>query len=499
MPAFSNNIARVRELTQRAADGVNDEASVAELDGLLRDDAAARRTYLRMMDLHFDLERKAARGTLTANHAGAEVIVFPTVRRPRVTRLRTLAAAAAVILAAIGAWWTVRPGKCVATIIKGAGEVWQGRDAHDRGVMDGKELSLVSGLVEVETSLGVRFVCEGPLRARFDGPQRLRLLSGKLYAEVPERAHGFTVVTPAGRVVDLGTRFAIEVTGGHADGIQVYEGRVIAKLDGGANSRGSELTAGEAARMDSAAQVIKPAPFDDDRFTQVIGPFYESFQAREKARPFAGHRGWFESNTGETASHAHVSHRGLSYPGLAHAQADSLEIWPKQRTFTPLGHRWPFPFASAILQLDDDLVKQLRHRPDIENVTLLTRGASSVSEPGRVRLVVRADPNAGRGQCRLGLASGGAATYTADSYHQTQVFFAVIQVDGSVARLWVNPDSATFASAAPPPPDVTLPLPAAEPAKVLWIGQSDNPTYIYWWLDELRGGHSWAEVTPPIE
>jgi len=494
-------LARVRGLTLRVADGLADEASMEELDGLLRGDPAARRSYLRMMDIHFDLERKAARGTLAVGNAGADLIEFPpelSDRRVRFIQFRVLAAAAVLALAAVGVWWAVKPAKMVATIGKGVGEVWQGRGAQDRVVRDGEDLKLAAGLVEMETSAGVRLVWEGPCHGRFDGPQQVRLLAGKLYAEVPKEAHGFTVITPVGKVVDLGTRFGVEVNGREAvAGVQVYEGRVIAKLDRAVASRSAELIAGEAGRMDGSAQVIEAAPFDDDRFAQMIGAFYEPFENRGESKPLAGRRGWFEAASEKGASHAHVRHRGMSYPGLASAQFDSLEIWPGKAPFSPPGHRWPFPFASAILQLDDDLVKQLRHRPDVENVTLLTLGVGNLSEPDRVRVVVCADGESGS-HCRLGLAASGVATYSSDTYHQTQVFFAVLKVEGSVAQLWINPAPESLGTNRVPPPDVSLSLPAATPAKTLWIGQSENPTYTYWWLDELRGGHSWADVTPSI-
>lgn len=498
MASSPDNQARVRELTQRVADDLADEAAIAELDALLRDDPAARRAYLRMIDLHFDLERKAARGTLDAGSVDAAVIEFPA-QRPRFSKVRTLAAAAAVMLAAIGAWWIARPAENVATIIKGSGEVWQGRDPSDRIVRRGQDLKLASGLVEIETSTGVRMVWEGPCHARFAGAQNVNLLAGKLYAEVPESAHGFTVNTAAGEIVDMGTRFAIDASVGKpvAD-VQVYEGRVLAKFANAGASRGAHVTAGEAVRMEATAHTIEPAAFADDRFTQIVGPFYEPFQAEGRDRRIAGHRGWIEASTG-SASQAHIRPRGMSYPGLAPAMADALEIWPKAQSFSPPGHRWPFPFASAILQLDDDLVKQLRHRPDIRHVTLLSIGSPSPSDPESLRLVVQTDLNAGSSHCRLGLAAGSEAAYSTDSYHHTQVFFTVLKVEHGIAQLWINPAPEAFGLNSPPPPDVTLALPDHAPAGCLWIGETKPQSYTYWWLDELRGGRSWAEVTPPID
>ena len=52
---------RIEDLAQRVADGLADEAMIAELEALMREGASARITYLQTLQLHQDLERKAAR------------------------------------------------------------------------------------------------------------------------------------------------------------------------------------------------------------------------------------------------------------------------------------------------------------------------------------------------------------------------------------------------------------------------------------------------------
>jgi len=47
---------------------------------------------------------------------------------------------------------------------------------------------------------------------RWETPNRLSIESGRLTATVPESAHGFTVGTPTGDVVDLGTEFGVDVS-----------------------------------------------------------------------------------------------------------------------------------------------------------------------------------------------------------------------------------------------------------------------------------------------
>ncbi len=491
MEAGNHSHLRVRELAQRVADGLADEEAMAELDMLLRATPAARRSYLDMMALHFDLDRRAATGALsTAEH-----------RRPLEPQrfFRIVLAVAALVIIGLGAWWVARAGAPVATIVKSSGDAWRGGALGGAVIRDGQAFDVLSGLIELETTEGVRLVIEGPWSGRFRGPQAIELASGKIFAEVPERARGFTVATPAGRAVDLGTRFAVEASGdGATTQIHVFEGRVVAAMDGIGVSE--ELATGEAVLLDKAVAAMRPTAFIDERFVQVVGPFYEPFTAGRGSEvwPPPGTGGWIAADVAQERSRLGYSARVLSYPGLAMPQGGSLESWPGRAPPNPVGHRWPFAFSSAILQMDDDLTKKLRVEPNVA-VTLVSFGTSEGGDGRQLRLVVDSEPESHRAQCRLGLATGEELAFGPDSYHPTQVFFVVLQRGATSARLWINPDPADLGQATPPAPDVVLPLASATDPEMLWLGDGGEPAFSYWWLDELRGGDSWSEVTPTME
>ncbi|MGY8717344.1 MAG: LamG-like jellyroll fold domain-containing protein, partial [Verrucomicrobiia bacterium] len=71
-------------------------------------------------------------------------------------------------------------------------------------------------------------------------PMEINLVAGKMRARVPEAAHGFLVNSPEGRVVDLGTEFALDVVDGQSV-VHVLEGEIewhskdqpMQQLDGG--------------------------------------------------------------------------------------------------------------------------------------------------------------------------------------------------------------------------------------------------------------------------
>ena len=104
-----------------------------------------------------------------------------------------------------------------------------------------------AGTVELVTARGARVVIEAPAMFRFETEQRLRLSYGRVAADVPPAAKGFTVVTPTGDAIDLGTRFGVDVPAdGHAE-VHVFEGEVIAQTTSGQRRR--NLTVGEAFLM----------------------------------------------------------------------------------------------------------------------------------------------------------------------------------------------------------------------------------------------------------
>lgn len=66
----------------------------------------------------------------------------------------------------------------------------------------------------------------GPADGAFETPMRLRLTKGRMNADVGKLGQGFTVATAAGEVVDLGTRFAVDVSDEGETKTAVFSGQV---------------------------------------------------------------------------------------------------------------------------------------------------------------------------------------------------------------------------------------------------------------------------------
>lgn len=123
-------------------------------------------------------------------------------------------------------------------------------------VRAGELLALDRGLVELTYASGAKLLLTGPteLRVMSEGA---KLHRGELVAHVPQAGHGFTVETPTGKVIDLGTEFGVVVDDFGVSQVSVFEGKVEALPDPVAGLRPGkiELTSGRAVQW-AEGQVI---------------------------------------------------------------------------------------------------------------------------------------------------------------------------------------------------------------------------------------------------
>jgi hypothetical protein len=122
----------------------------------------------------------------------------------------------------------------------------------------GKVLKLERGLAEIRFQCGARVVLEGPASLDLLSGKSARLGHGKLTARVPGPATGFTILSPQGKVVDLGTEFGIAVADNGATDVYVFEGKVEAHAAD--NSPGAlSLTQNQAAQIAAGKVTLQPA------------------------------------------------------------------------------------------------------------------------------------------------------------------------------------------------------------------------------------------------
>lgn len=90
-----------------------------------------------------------------------------------------------------------------------------------------EEVTFASGLMELTFASGTRTVIEGPAGFQVLGPNTMNLIHGKIVANVPKGAEGFSVTCRDGKVVDLGTEFAMNTPrDGNSSMLGVFRGEI---------------------------------------------------------------------------------------------------------------------------------------------------------------------------------------------------------------------------------------------------------------------------------
>ncbi len=211
----------------RYAQGLLPAEEAGDLEAALRDDADLRRDFLEYLNVDAALAEYAALPE-------SESVGPRAIRGGRRLGPRLFLAAAAVLLAATAAVWLGRPaddGTRSAVVAEVLSNEQGQLEDQTTTIQQGKRLS-VSGVRLKKGSLrlllpsGVTLDLSGPAHGAFEGPMRFRLAQGSLNVDVGERGKGFTVVTGAGEITDLGTRFGVNVSRSGQTDVVVFSGEV---------------------------------------------------------------------------------------------------------------------------------------------------------------------------------------------------------------------------------------------------------------------------------
>jgi len=117
-------------------------------------------------------------------------------------------------------------GGKVAEVIGSTGV--DGFPENGRSFSKGERIAFDSGFVSLRFKKGAELILEGKAELEFTGANRARLIRGSAVANVPKEAHGFTIEGPGGKVIDVGTEFAVKSTGDEME-VHVLKGEVEAK------------------------------------------------------------------------------------------------------------------------------------------------------------------------------------------------------------------------------------------------------------------------------
>ena len=258
-------------------EGALDEAGLQTLRELLKSSALARDRFSQMQILNAALHLEGTAGLADASPASsgqrpAETThCGSTTQKPRRSG-RWLSAAALLIFALGGrlVWLEFGSPKPPENITKNnPNTVGLDRDPENEATSQGVAmvtrlvdvdwgsdrqpvevgealppgvLSIESGFAQIEFFCGATVVLEGPAELQLESMSRARVRSGRLRAQVPPAARGFSLEVEDMTVVDLGTEFALSVTD-NGSNVQVFDGEVELHQSTGEKQ---SLTAGEA-------------------------------------------------------------------------------------------------------------------------------------------------------------------------------------------------------------------------------------------------------------
>jgi hypothetical protein len=166
---------------------------------------------------------------------------------------------------------------------------WAGSNESVGPVLKPGILRLLSGSVQIDFESGASVILQGPATFEIISRLRARLHRGKMHAEVPPHAKGFTVAVKDLDVVDYGTEFGLELDKEGNTEVHVIKGEVRVRsvgMDAGLVER--KLTTGQGMLI-RATGMLDSLMADAASFIRLSDLLDLEFLARQKR-----HEQWIE-------------------------------------------------------------------------------------------------------------------------------------------------------------------------------------------------------------
>ena len=274
-----------------------------------------------------------------------------------------------------------------------------------RSLRADRPIELDTGILEIALGKHARLVIEAPALFTVESQDRVRMDRGRCYAEMDKGKSGLKIVTPSGEVLDLGTRFGVEVANDGETAVHVFEGAV----ELGAPGKRTKINEGEGVNWRASGE-LEALATDVDRFVQRL-PGRKSGQAAflqwrfdegDGNETFAVGQG-FSDQTAAAQIHGAKWAEGVSGSALSF---DGLDDWVET-------------FVKGIPRNRDRTVAcwlRLAPMTDESNVqTLVGWGLFDVKDTGRERgsvweLAIRSSKKFPQQSGRLQLNLGGPMT-----------------------------------------------------------------------------------------
>ncbi len=214
---------RIHALIARLCDAEITEAEAEELSQLLNHNPEAIQEYIDLTAIEFHLRRKRwvpLHSSVEVEHQLHQILAVGEPSKSLVERKIPLPRHRKSLLLVVAASLAIASGlllrsyqaesEFVARITDQIDSSWgESRWGMPRmnALEEGRVIEFELGLMSIEFGKGAELVLEGPVRFEVIDNNRGFLRRGKLTANVPPRATGFTIEMPLAVATDLGTRF----------------------------------------------------------------------------------------------------------------------------------------------------------------------------------------------------------------------------------------------------------------------------------------------------
>lgn len=163
------------------------------------------------------------------------------------------------------------PEPAIATMLLCESCEWAGGVRLDEGqrVAPGP-LELTSGFAFLRFDGGAEVVLQGEVSIQLLSPGSARLERGNVVIRAPEEAAGFSLMTPASELLDLGTEFSVRVDPSGVTELDVLEGEVSVRPLEMSREESRVLRAGHAVVVDSARSEPRDIEVKSKRFAALV-------------------------------------------------------------------------------------------------------------------------------------------------------------------------------------------------------------------------------------
>lgn len=142
-----------------------------------------------------------------------------------------------------------------------------------------REYQLIHGHIELAFPNGAMVILDSPSAFEIESETALSVVSGRCSVYAPEGAQGFEVHTPAANVVDLGTRFSVEISETGESRVQVVEGQAQVFPRADDDSESMILDVGAAREYSQVAGAASQVPYRPEVLTRSLPDRIISYEA----------------------------------------------------------------------------------------------------------------------------------------------------------------------------------------------------------------------------